>query len=164
MLDTDYGEAMVVYIDGCGLRNGQPDTSGGYGVYFSRDSKYNVSNPLKEHPRHTNQRAELTACLVALNQIERIDKSDNYPEGYPWIIITDSAYLVNSLTSYVYKWRGDDYTAATGHEVANRDLFELIDTKLDKMTLGRQKIDVVFWKVDRSENVEADMLAREGAC
>lgn len=164
MLDRDYADAMVVFIDGCCFRNGKSDASGGYGVYFGQNSKYNVSSPLKGYPRHTNQRAELAACLVALNQIERINNNEVSPEGYPWIMITDSAYLVNSLTRYVYKWRGNDYTAATGYAVANRDLFELIDTKLDKMALGRQRIDVVFWKVDRSDNEAADYLARQGAC
>jgi ribonuclease HI len=79
------------------------------------------------------------------------------------IIATDSAYLVNSLTSYVYKWRGNGYRAATGDLVVNRDLFSRIDDKLNAMELGRQKIPVLFWKVDRSENEEADELAKDAA-
>jgi hypothetical protein len=44
MLDPDYADAMVlVFIDGCCLRNGQSDASGGYGVHFGRNSKYNLS-------------------------------------------------------------------------------------------------------------------------
>src|SRR5271154_5390038 len=61
-----------VYIDGACPGNGTPAAKGGYGVYFGSDSQFNVSKPLKETSRQTSQRAELTAALVALNQIERI--------------------------------------------------------------------------------------------
>lgn len=77
-----------------------------------------------------------------------------------FIIVTDSAYLVNSITNYIYKWNDNDFVAASGREVVNRDLFERIDDKLDAMEFGRQKIPVLFWKVDRSENEDADELAR----
>jgi|SRR5277367_1194649 ribonuclease HI len=154
-----------VYIDGACPGNGTPRAKGGYGVYFGSDSQFNVSKPLKENSPQTSQRAELTAALVALNQIERIVKiaRDNGTNLNPFIIMTDSAYLVNSLTSYIYKWQNNDYTAATGRQVANRDLFERVDDKLDAMANGRQGIDVLFWKVDRSDNEDADGLAREGA-
>lgn len=157
----DY-DAIVVFVDGACRGNGTPYAKGGYGVYFGPESPYNVSKPLKENSPQTSQRAELTAVLVALNQIERVvhDYQD-YP--YLFIIATDSAYLVNSLTSYIYKWRQNNYTASSGKQVVNRDLFERLDSKLNVMANGRQCIDVLFWKVDRSENVEADKLAGWGA-
>ena len=74
------------------------------------------------------------------------------------VIAADSAYLVNSLTD-VHKWNKNGYTASTGNKVVNRDLFQIIDHKLQAMEYGRQKIPV-FWKVDRSQNEEADYLAR----
>ena len=168
------GEALIldtrppvigVYVDGACPGNGKPWAKGGYGVYFGPNSSFNVSNPLKESSRQTSQRAELTAALVALNQIERIAKI-NLNQGVNsnlFVILTDSAYLVNSLTSYIYKWRQNDYTSASGREVANRDLFERLDSKLDAMAYGRQGIDVLFCKVDRGENENADSLARDGA-
>jgi ribonuclease HI len=103
------------------------------------------------------------AALVALYQIERFVKGEVWSGETRFLIITDSAYLVNSLTSYVYKWRENDYTSSAGKEVVNRDLFEKLDYKLDFMANGRQGLEVLFWKVDRSENAEADILARQGA-
>jgi ribonuclease HI len=151
----------VVSIDGACTGNGSPGSRGGYGVYFGPDSEYNVSNAMKEHQPQTSQRAELTACLVALNQIERIARNTTFtPTLNMFIIVTDSAYLVNSITNYIYKWNNNDFVAASGREVVNRDLFERIDDKLDTMEFGRQKIPVLFWKVDRSENEDADELAR----
>jgi ribonuclease HI len=154
--------ATLVFIDGACARNGTPSATGGYGVYWGPNSDYNVCKPLKASQPHTSQRAELTAAIVALNQIERqFKESDN--ESNLYILVTDSAYLVNSMTDYVYKWRNNDYTAATGREVVNRDLFERLDYKLDAMADGRQNIDVMFWKVDRIYNQEADRLAKMAA-
>ena len=157
----DRYHAIVVSIDGACSGNGYAWAKGGYGVYFGPNSEYNVSNPLKEYQPQTSQRAELTACLVALNQIERVARNYTFtPPLNMFIIVTDSAYLVNSLTNYIYKWNDNDFVAASGREVVNRDLFERIDDKLDAMEFGRQKIPVLFWKVDRSENEDADELAR----
>jgi len=40
-------------------------------------------------------------------------------------------------------------------------LFHKIDRKLDAMEFGRQQIPVLFWKVDRSDNEDADELAKD---
>jgi ribonuclease HI len=155
--------AIGVFVDGACPGNGTSSARGGYGVFFGSNSRNNVSKPLKSNSPQTSQRAELMAVLVALHQIERIVSEYNDPSLDLFVILTDSAYLVNSLTSYIYKWRQNDYTASTGREVVNRDLFERLDNKLNIMANGRQGIDVLFWKVDRSENIDADALARRGA-
>jgi hypothetical protein len=49
-----------------------------------------------------------------------------------------------------------------GHVVKNQDLIRRIDEKLDEMAL-QQRIDVLLWKIDRSENEEADELGKYGA-
>lgn len=160
-----YRTVVGVFVDGACRGNGTAWAKGGYGVYFGPDSLLNVSKPLKENSHQTSQRAELMAALVALNQIERfVNMNRNNDIRLDlFVILSDSAYLINSLTSYINKWRENDYTAASGREVANRDLFERLDYKLDAMANGRQGIDVLFCKVDRSENEEADELARDGA-
>src|SRR5271156_586483 len=53
----------VVFVDGSCLSNGRCGAKGGYGVWWGPNSSYNISNPLKSNAPHTNQRAELTACL-----------------------------------------------------------------------------------------------------
>ena len=80
-----------------------------------------------------------------------------------YIIATDSAYLVNAMTSYVYTWNRNGYRTSMGTPVKNQDLIRRIDSKLDGMAYGRQDIDVLFWKIERSENQEADELAKDGA-
>src|SRR5579859_492966 len=165
-LDTpdflDIATTLVVFVDGACVNNGKPEAKGGYGVYFGSNSDYNVSNALKSHTPQTSQRAELMACLVALNQVERVAQDVDFDPPLKMVLIaTDSAYLVNSLTGYVYKWRENGYTAATGNPVVNGDLFRMIDKKLDAMEFGRQEIPVLFWKIHRSDNEEADELAKD---
>lgn len=100
------------------------------------------------------------ACLVALNQIERVAQHVNFVSELKMVIIeADSAYLVNSLTDYMNRWKENGFTAASGDPVVNRDLFRMIDNKLIAMEFGRQQIPVP-WKVDRSQNENADELAR----
>jgi len=67
------------------------------------------------------------------------------------------------MTSYVYTWNRNGYRTSMGTPVKNQDLIRRIDSKLDAMAYGRQDIDVLFWKIDRSENQEADELAKDGA-
>jgi hypothetical protein len=62
------GNQLIVYTDGACVANGKRNARAGVGVYFGSDdelSVYNVSEPL-EGPTQTNQRAELTAALRAL--------------------------------------------------------------------------------------------------
>jgi ribonuclease HI len=62
---------VAVFVDGACRSNGMDGAKGGYGVYFAPCSPYNLSNPLpNDGLPHISQRAELTACLVALEQIE----------------------------------------------------------------------------------------------
>lgn len=161
----DYADERpyVVFIDGACPGNGYSHAKGGYGIYFGSRSHFNVSNPLKPHVPQTSQRAELTACLVALNQIEKFHLDFDDQDRNVYIIASDSAYLVNSLTSFIYTWRQNGYISAAGRPVVHGDLFRRLDHKLDVMRFGRQQIDVLFWKIDRSDNQEADELAREGA-
>jgi len=159
--------AWIVFVDGACSRNGNLTfATGGYGVYFGPNSSHNVSNPMKPKnpempfPTPTNQRAELKAALVALDRIQYHASQDDGFRGL-WIIATDSAYVVDSITKWIYNWRDNKYTNSRGFEVVNRDLFEQLDVKLDIMA-ERQGIDVLFWKVDRDENGAANELARDG--
>ena len=72
-------------------------------------------------------------------------------------MVTDSEYLVDCLAKHVYRWKVNGWKTSKGKDVANRDLIERLDKMLDD--LSDKDIDVLFWKVDRSENVEADRLA-----
>jgi ribonuclease HI len=143
-----------LYIDGACPGNGTPTAKGGIGVYFGQNSPYNISQPIVG-PIQTSQRAELHAFNAALRQIERIVEENPGLEYF--IVVTDSEYLVNSLAKHVYKWKENGWKTAGRQPVANRDLIEPLDKKLDDM--ASNGIDVQFWRASRNQNVEADRLA-----
>jgi ribonuclease HI len=143
-----------LYIDGACPGNGTPSAKGGIGVYFGRDSPFNISETLLG-PNPTSQSAELLAAYAALRQIIFVASQKKGLELF--IVVTDSAYVVDCLCKYVYKWKVNGWKNSKGNDVANRDLIEPLDKMLDEMS--KTGIDVLFWKADRSQNVEADRLA-----
>ena len=146
-----------VYIDGACPGNGTPTAKGSYGVYFAPNSPYNTSGKLPTDFPQTSQRAELIAALIALEQIQTVNET--YRSLELFIIITDSDYLVNSIGKYIMNWKRNNWISASRKEIVNRDLFERLDLKLEELYNRQHDIDILWWKVDRSENTEADRLA-----
>lgn len=58
----------VVWTDGSSINNGKSHARAGVGVYFGPDDTRNLSEPL-EGPRQTNQRAEITVCLLIVHSL-----------------------------------------------------------------------------------------------
>lgn len=118
---------------------------------FSR----NVSEPLAG-PRQTNQRAELTAVLRALDII---------PRNRDVIIKSDSKYAIDCVTTWFVNWRRNNWRNAAGKAVENKDLIENVLTKIEER--DRVKVRTTFeWIKGHSGaggNDEADKLAVAGA-
>lgn len=62
---------ILVYTDGACQRNGQPGAKAGVGVFFGENHPKNISVHLSGD-RQTNQRAELTAALLAVVRSHRL--------------------------------------------------------------------------------------------
>ncbi|XP_065890764.1 ribonuclease H1-like isoform X2 [Dysidea avara] len=82
----------TVYCDGSCLRNGRSDAVAGIGVYWSLDSKYNISETLKLPSRPTNNMAELIAIIRAVQSA--IEQGMSSVQ-----VVTDSRYSVLSLNA-----------------------------------------------------------------
>jgi len=146
-----------VYIDGACPGNGTPAAKGGIGVYFGLNSPYNLSARVSPDEPQTSQRAEVIAAIRALERIEAVNEDERALELF--IIITDSQYLVKSITKDIYKWKTNGWKTAAGKDVKNKDLWGFLDAKLTRLSNQEHDIDVLFWQVDRSETTEADRLA-----
>ncbi|KAF9893555.1 hypothetical protein FE257_010867 [Aspergillus nanangensis] len=147
---------LRIYTDGSALKNGQKLASAGVGVYFGPgDSSRNVSEPLKGS-RQTNQRAELTAILRAL---------DIAPRHRDVTIFTDSQYAINCVTSWFVKWRRNNWQTAGNKPVENKDLVESVLVKIEERK--ELKVKTLFeWVKGHSSdpgNEAADRLAVNGA-
>jgi ribonuclease HI len=148
-------DMIGLYIDGACASNGSPNARAGIGIHFGPNSVHNFSSRLPETSLQTSQCAELYAALVALVQIQHV-------AGHTFIdnvvLVTDSAYLVDSITDYIFRWKQNGWINSKGEDVANRGLWEKLDLKLIEMR--NDGIGVMFWKVARDQNVEADKLAK----
>lgn len=167
---------LRIYTDGSSLENGRRAATAGVGVYFGPgDSRCvlflwylllnsitdtiipsrNVSEPLKGH-RQTNQRAELTAILRAL---------DISPRHRDVTIFTDSRYAIDCVTSWCFKWRQNNWMTAAGKPVENKDLIESILAKIQERDDLKKKTIFEWLKGHNQDpgNEAADRLAVDGA-
>ncbi|CAG7931755.1 unnamed protein product [Penicillium olsonii] len=147
---------LRIYTDGSSLRNGTQLASAGVGVYFGPgDTSRNVSEPLKGS-RQTNQRAELTAILRAI---------DIAPRHRHVTIVTDSRYAIDCVTVWFVNWRRNNWMTRDKKPVENKDLVESILVKIEER--NDLKVRTVFeWVKGHNKdhgNEEADKLAVNGA-
>jgi ribonuclease HI len=68
----------------------------------------------------TNNRMELRAVLEALSGL---------PAGESVEVVSDSRYVVDSLSRWIHGWRRKGWRTAAGDPVLNRDLIEAIDAR-----------------------------------
>src|ERR1700722_12779646 len=115
---------MKIYVDGGCRGNGQPGAIGAAAAVFKkRDGKYfGWTRSLPLYPPPTNQRAEITAIILALEQaLEKLEELDTNPH-LDVKIYSDSRYAIGCMTNWIYKWTRNGWINATGNEVANRIL------------------------------------------
>lgn len=143
----------MVYTDGAASNNGKGHARAGYGVYWGDNDPRNTSRRLNGE-RQTNQRAEATAVLHALEQDQR---------GKDTLEIrTDSQYVINAVTNWSKTWVKNKWMSSNGKEVQNRDLFEKILQRIESRN-GEVKFTYVPGHQGFEGNEKADMLAVQGA-
>ena len=110
---------MIIYTDGaCSNNQNKHIRKGGYGVFFGDNSIYNISAKL-EGPKITNQVAELTACIKAIEVIINNNIKDN-----EIIIKTDSMYTINCIITWFDGWKKRGWRKADGKPVDNLELIQ----------------------------------------
>ena len=114
---------ITIYTDGA--CSGNPG-KGGWGaiLIYAKEEKYlSGSNQLT-----TNNQMELTATIEALKAIAK-------PRNIA--LYTDSQYVKNGITSWIFNWKKNGWKTANKKPVANKDLW----IELDKYV----KIHSVNW-------------------
>ncbi|MBA4319012.1 MAG: ribonuclease HI, partial [Flavobacterium sp.] len=104
-------DKIIIFSDGSSRGNPGP---GGWGAIISRKGKVIELGGGDKHT--TNNRMELLAVINALgspaSQLSEI------------ILNTDSSYVINGITKWVYGWQKNSWINSQKEEVANRDLWE----------------------------------------
>ncbi|KIW28808.1 hypothetical protein, variant 3 [Cladophialophora immunda] len=146
---------LRIYTDGSSLKNGQAGARAGVGVFFGPQDPKNVSEALKGS-KQTNQRAELTAILRAL---------DIAPRHREVTIYTDSKYSIDCVTNWYRNWKKNGWVNTKGKPVENKDLVMDIRERIEEREhLG--KLTYFVWvkgHTDNPGNIAADRLAVQGA-
>ena len=102
----------IVFTDGAAKGNPGP---GGWGVVVVTPEG-NVTELGGGSPHTTNNKMELSGAIAALEQVA--------DDKYPVAIYTDSTYVIQGITQWVWGWRKRDWKTAQGGDVLNRDLWE----------------------------------------
>jgi len=136
-------KTVIIYTDGS---SNYRDKSGGIGVYLKFGEIEKIIQ--KGYSNTTNNRMELRAILEAMRAIKN--------KSYEVHIYSDSEYCINICTSWIYRWKEEQYAGKQ-----NQDLLELILTELDLFPKG----NLIFHWVKGHSGVEGneivDMLASE---
>ncbi|MFC0180094.1 ribonuclease HI [Thorsellia kenyensis] len=135
-----------IFTDGSCLGNPGP---GGYGAIL----RY------KEHQKElsagffmtTNNRMELLAVIEALNSLK---------EPCQVILMSDSQYMKNGITKWIFNWKKDDWAVAKRKSIKNIDLWKRLDDAVKP-----HKIEWLWVKghSGHPENERCDELARNAA-
>jgi ribonuclease HI len=111
---------IIVFTDGAAKGNPGP---GGWGaIVMTPDGR--VTELGDGAPHTTNNKMELGGAIAALRHIA------NRPG--PVAIYTDSTYVIQGITQWVWGWRKRGWKTAQGSDVLNRDLWEELSSLVDR--------------------------------
>jgi ribonuclease HI len=108
---------IIIYTDGSSLGNPGP---GGWGAVVSINNEKIIEIGGREN-ESTNNRMEITAAIEALHLVEK-----RKIESKTIIIHTDSSYLLNGITLWIYAWVKNNWKTKLGDSVLNKDLWEIL--------------------------------------
>ena len=136
-----------IYVDGSCRKNPGP---GSWAAIVVENDKVIDLEQSELFNETTNNRMEMSAILWAMS------KHGNCFGAAP-VVYTDSAYALNSFTTWLSGWKSRGWTKANGEPVENLDLIKMYDT------YDRNGLQVVLKKITghagHKWNELADQLA-----
>jgi ribonuclease HI len=108
-------ESITIYTDGSCLNNGKYNARSGSGIWVSAENERNKKIRIPGH-QQSNQIAEITAILVALQQTEPY---------IPITFITDSKYAIDGLTKHIDQWEDKGWIDIANSEYLKATLYHL---------------------------------------
>ncbi|MHB2166987.1 ribonuclease HI [Alsobacter sp. R-9] len=136
---------VIIYTDGACSGNPGP---GGWGALLRWGDRVREMNGGEADT--TNNRMELTAAIMALEALKRPCVVDLW---------TDSQYVRQGITSWLYGWKANGWKTADKKPVKNAELWQRLD-------VARHRHEVhwhwVKGHAGHPENERVDELARAG--
>lgn len=114
-------ENFYIFTDGSSFNNQkkQSERIGGYGVFYPSNIELNISKNLTG--KVTNNIAELSAVYYGI-----IKAITHLNIKKPIMIISDSMYLINSISLWAKKWEKNNWKKSDGKPVQNVELVKKI--------------------------------------
>ena len=138
---------IIVFTDGAAKGNPGP---GGWGaIVITPDQR--VTELGGGSPHTTNNRMELSGAIAALQHVATVPG--------PVAIYTDSTYLIQGITQWVWAWRKRGWKTAQGGDVLNRELWEELSDLIDARPSGDVKWHWVRGHVGTPGNERADAIS-----
>ena len=107
---------IIIFADGSSLGN---PGKGGWGAIVKMET---ITVELGGSLTHTtNNRMELTAAIKAL---EFVSTHKLKPDTYNLTINTDSSYVINGITKWVFGWQRNNWKTSTKEPVLNQELWQ----------------------------------------
>ncbi|MCC6067646.1 ribonuclease HI [Ferrovum sp. PN-J185] len=138
-------DKVEIYTDGACRGNPGP---GGWGALLTYQGHEKALSGGENHT--TNNRMELMAVIQALQALQR---------GCEVTIHTDSQYVKNGMTQWIFNWKKNGWKTADKKPVKNADLWQLLDQLVQQHTVQW------LWVKGHSGhpgNEKADQLANLG--
>ncbi len=135
---------VEIFTDGCCKGNPGP---GGYGCILKFQDR--VKEITGAEKNTTNNIMEMTACIVALEQLKEPCEVD---------LTTDSQYVIKGITEWIHGWIKKNWINSSRQPVKNKELWQ-------KLHFLNQKHKISWhWVKGHSghpENERCDQLANE---
>lgn len=141
-MSTSACDAVEIFTDGACRGNPGP---GGWGALLRYRGKEKMLSGAE--PQTTNNRMELMAAIMALEQLTRACQVQ---------LTTDSQYVMKGITEWLPNWRKRGWKTADRQPVKNADLWQRLDTA------ARRHQVQWYWvrgHAGHPENEQADALA-----
>ncbi len=138
---------ITIFTDGSSMGNPGP---GGWAAIVADKSQKTIVELGGANPKTTNNRMEMTAAIEAINSLSKTDLSET-----EITIFTDSQYLINGITKWVFGWQESGWVTANKKTVLNKDLWQLLVTKTNNLEIewkyveghagiaGNERVDLI---------------------
>lgn len=138
---------IFIFTDGSSKGNPGP---GGFGCIIRYDEQVVELGGFEKST--TNNRMEMRAIITALEQVKNTQEAIT--------IHTDSKYVIDGITKWVFGWQKNGWMTKNKTEVLNRDLWEILVGLIENKKISW---DYVAGHVGIPGNERVDMIANSFA-
>ena len=138
---------IIVFTDGAAKGNPGP---GGWGAIVVTPDQH-ITELGGGAPHTTNNKMELSGAIAALQHVA------NQPG--PVAIYTDSTYLIQGITQWIWGWRKRGWKTAEGNDVLNRELWEQLSSLVGARPRGDVTWHWVRGHIGTPGNERADQIS-----